>query len=705
MRYFFILLLLITSLSSSKAQDTLRTRYGLFGGWSVNTHTADFRALPGVPNCCPQFSSGSGGGIMGGAVIEFPLAYSFLFSLSASYIDHSALLSADEKLRIIVNGSGTDGIDHHTVDATLSSVGIEPQIAFRPFGNFFISAGVRAAYLLTKSYDQKEVIDNGTFYDSLGNDSHSRIRNANSGTIPNTSALLLQGILGVRYELPLNSDHTYFLAPQVSYALSFTDVVDGLTWKPNGIRAGLGIMYSPKPEVRKRFYDTTFYRDTVTKQVRDLAVQRLSLASSDRTKNVTATPLEITEHTIYREHYLLELPDKHDLQANIDAYGLDDDGNEQRVATLEIEEFLSTKAHPLLGYIFFPEGDSLVAPRYVQITPAGAKTFRPEQLFGGDALDIHHNVLNIIGYRMKQYPNAKLSLTGCNSNQGIEENNTGLSQARVAMIKRYFMQTWGVAGDRISTAYRNLPEKPSNPRTPDGQEENRRVEITSDVPEVIDVFVANDTTRTVNPPQLRFKLTTFSSSEVTNWELEILQGRQRLKDYRGTKTVPPIIDWDLTNDQNAIPRYNEPLRIFFHVNNKKGDQVTDTINLPTKVTTIAQKKARKKGDVVIDRYNLVLFDFGKADITPAHRRIISMVQSKLQPTSSVLVEGYTDRSGSAASNKRLATSRAQSTSDVLKHPNTIVKGIGEDRLLYNNDTPEGRFYCRTVQITARTPVE
>ncbi|MEI6089253.1 MAG: hypothetical protein WCR42_02265 [bacterium] len=34
-----------------------------------------------------------------------------------------------------------------------------------------------------------------------------------------------------------------------------------------------------------------------------------------------------------------------------------------------------------------------------------------------------------------------------------------------------------------------------------------------------------------------------------------------------------------------------------------------------------------------------------------------------------------------------------------------VQGVGEDTLLYNNDVPEGRFYCRTVQIVVKTPIE
>jgi hypothetical protein len=31
------------------------------------------------------------------------------------------------------------------------------------------------------------------------------------------------------------------------------------------------------------------------------------------------------------------------------------------------------------------------------------------------------------------------------------------------------------------------------------------------------------------------------------------------------------------------------------------------------------------------------------------------------------------------------------------------EGVGESTLLYPNDSPEGRFYCRTVQVLIETP--
>lgn len=711
MRYFirlpFFLLLCFVSVAS--AQDSLRLRYGLLGGWSVNVHTADFRGLPNIPNCCSQFSSGNGGDILAGLFGELPVANDLLLGVTASYIDQSALMKKVDGIRIIVAGNGQDGSDEHSIDTKLSTIGLEPNLSYRPFGNFFVSAGLRLGLVLAKTYSQKEqIIDppgTGTFLDSLGNDSHQRIRNVYSGTLPSAASLITQVFAGVRYELPLNTDKTFFLAPQVSYAFSLSNVVDGLDWKPNGIRAGVGLVYSPKADTRIYKYDTIYYRDTVTQTIRNLAQKQISLASTDKLKDVTINGNTVLERTIMSYHYAVMLPDLHDVTASINAVGVDDEGNETPIATLKVEEFLSTRAHPLLGYIFFGEGDSTIPSRYDNLDVGTAKKFRLEQLFGNQPLEIYHTVLNILGYRMKQYPKAKLMLTGCNSNQGVELANQKLSQARVDAVKNYFVNAWGISPDRLITSARDLPEKPSNPRTPDGQEENRRVEINSDVPEVIDVFIANDTTRTPLPPQVRLKLATKSSNGIDDWNIDILQGRKALKHFHGTKDAPSYIDWDLANDPSSVPKYNEPLRLFIQTKSMKGDVATDSVTLPTEIITLAQKKARKKGDVVIDKYNLVLFNFGTSDITPAHLRTVSMIKQKLQPASEILVEGYTDRTGSNASNMKLSTSRAQSTANALGRNDIKVRGIGEERLLFSNDTPEGRFFCRTVQITVRTPVQ
>jgi len=56
-------------------------------------------------------------------------------------------------------------------------------------------------------------------------------------------------------------------------------------------------------------------------------------------------------------------------------------------------------------------------------------------------------------------------------------------------------------------------------------------------------------------------------------------------------------------------------------------------------------------------------------------------------------------------NKKISSKRAKAVADRLKIPSAQVEGVGETEILYDNSTPEGRYYCRTVQITIETPID
>jgi len=689
------------------AQDTLRPRYVFYGGISVNTHTADFRALPGVPNCCPDFESGSGIGALVGVRFEYPLASSLLLSIDMDYADGSARLSTREPVAIAAGVEVANGAFEHSIDATFWSLGIEPGIRFRPFSALLLHTGIRLGAILGPTYSQREEIVEpagvGTFLDWLGNDTGLRTRNENAGDLPEASPVLLQGIVGVEYELPINARKTLMLAPSVSYALALSDVVSGRTWKAHAVRVGIGLKYSPVPS-KEIVRDTTYRRDTTIRIVARGIPATVRLEHDDVEVERTDEATFVMEHVTIRESYIRDSPRSSTISSSLTAVGVDN-GREEPVATLRVEEFLRTNTHPLLGYIFFAEGSAEIPDRYRLISADDANRFKPETLFGEDAIGISHSVLNILGHNLRQHPQARLTITGCNADVGQEQGNRALSRARAESVKQYLTDVWGIAPERLSVMDRDLPAVPSNARTQDGSEENRRVEITSDVPEVIDVFVASDTTRTASPPVLRFKPHTSSTEPIRTWRVAIRQRGTTLKEFSGRGTPPTAVDWDIVADRRNAPRFTEALDVALEVETNDGERSLSNTTLQTHVITVQQKESQKAEDVRIDQYNLVLFNVGQSTITPAHTRTIQLIRNRMKSSSRVTVEGFTDRTGEDQANKRLALARAQATAKALGTPDARVVGVGEDRLLYTNDTPEGRFYCRTVQITVATPVE
>ena len=53
---------------------------------------------------------------------------------------------------------------------------------------------------------------------------------------------------GFAYDLPMNTDRTFIITPEISYSLGLNDIVDSTNWKANSLSFGLSLAYSPKAE-------------------------------------------------------------------------------------------------------------------------------------------------------------------------------------------------------------------------------------------------------------------------------------------------------------------------------------------------------------------------------------------------------------------------------------------------------------------------
>src|SRR5690606_14587174 len=133
-------------------------------------------------------------------------------------------------------------------------------------------------------------------------------------------------------------------------------------------------------------------------------------------------------------------------------------------------------------------------------------------------------------------------------------------------------------------------------------------------------------------------------------------------------------------------------------------QATPTARLPIDQVTIQKKRRERIADKEIDRYSLILFDFGKTTLSDANRRIIDFIRQRISPEASVVVTGHSDRVGDEDVNLRLSAERARVAAQALDIPVTDVQGLGESVILYDNDLPEGRLYSRVVNVVVETSV-
>jgi VWFA-related protein len=273
----------------------------------------------------------------------------------------------------------------------------------------------------------------------------------------------------------------------------------------------------------------------------------------------------------------------------------------------------SVESH-VLNYVFFDENSSQMRPRYKLYTdPREALVF--DEAGAADQMEQYYNTLNIVGSRMRMYPSAKVTLTGCNSGEGSEKGNSTLSRSRAETVQKYLTSVWRVDPGRIVVEARDLPAKPSTSGTEAGREENRRVEITSDTPELL----------------------------------------------------KPVLT------------------------NKLTGEIVDERN-------------------VVEIYSLELFDFDSPEVSVLNRAMLGDIAATCKAVSGEKVKavGYTDNIGDRSYNAKLAMERAKNAADILAK-NGVPRGsissvsLGQDEPSFDNATPEGRFFNRTVRVYVTYP--
>lgn len=712
MKLLKILSLFLIALSGAFSKDIFKHKFEIFGGFNMNYHIANFNKLAGVPNCCPLFSNGFGRGYNFGFGYEHKLYDKFWVSVLLGFISLDGTLTKDEPTTIITPNGPIRGLFEHKMNGKFNNLGFEPSFGYNLLDNLFINFGARFGFNLTQTYEQMEIIKEpkgiGTFVDSLGNDTGLRIRNHFSGTIPNSNKIQIFIFGGITYELPLNKYSTFRLSPEIQFYYPISEIAKNTKWKTNSLRFGLSIKYTPRllPEKQRRFEKRNII-DTI-KVPSDVFTQMfkpgLEIRSFVKHENDSA----IIDYEIVARTDTIFIPKTYKLTGSIFITGKDKSGYEIEQPIFKVEEIISNRMDPLLNYIFFEENSFVIPKRYKTISKEETHTFSEINLFRDSTLEIYYNILNIIGKRLRDNPSATISIVGCNSDYGVEKGNLELSFNRAKEVKNYFVNVWGIEEYRIKIEYRNLPAKPSIPKDEkDKMEENRRVEIYASDEKILQPIFIEKVDRITDPPTASFKIEAISEAGLKEWKIVAYQPSDTLNkfEYFQQGNAVEQVDWKLAQYQKLTPKFPEPIIGELHLWDNKGNYFnTKALSKPVEVVTIKDTVKRILGNFELEKYSLILFDFNKATIEGLNKKIVDFISKRLKADSEIEIIGYTDRTGTPDYNKHLSEQRAKSVKNALKRNNAVSYGLGQEILLFDNNLPEGRFYCRTVDIIVKTKI-
>jgi outer membrane protein OmpA-like peptidoglycan-associated protein len=687
-------------------QEVSGIRFGLMGGYNYNLHLARFLDLPLIDPRLAQnipdyvFQNGTGNGWSAGLLVEVPLTSWLNIGLRGATVTYNATLLSVLNNETIgrLDGTGDLAAFRRRMDVSLASAGAELIFGVNPLAGLNIYLGARGELAYTKTHRSEEEIvqpSDGTF------ENGERTRNVQSGVLPNVRGLNIANfnaaaMAGVGYELPVNPARSWTVEPYVMASYGLLPLLEGLKageeWRTNALRGGVALRYYP---------------------ARDAAFD----AQDFKVKQLVALEKQIAQERTKLQEQLKEIKQAGVLVKVSNVVGMHTDGKAVPNPTVRVEQFQASNTVQMLNYVFFNESSSVIPARYRRLLAAERQRFTLESLANVPPLEVYHHILNVIGKRMSENPQARITLTGCNANTGAEKGNRKVSRQRAESVSDYLQDVWKIAASRITIVERDLPAQPSSADTPEGQAENRRVEIQVDNPVILQPVAYDNTFRTVEPSALKMDLDINAGAGLKQWSLEIsqLDGREAktLKTAEGGAIYPKQFLWNMDEAQDRIPNATGTMDILLSIadiTNRNAD--APLLSVPVEVITIEDKRRKSLPDKRIDVFTFGIFQNQTVQNTSdaATQGMIQMVKSRIKSNSVTTVEGYVEGEDDGALDTYLSEQRANAIAKALGVTNITVKtikkaqGSTQQKVLRNDAIyPEGRFYNRSVRVEVQTP--
>lgn len=377
-------------------------------------------------------------------------------------------------------------------------------------------------------------------------------------------------------------------------------------------------------------------------------------------------------------------------------------------AGVTIEEIRTIDSSPMLGHFYFAKGAREIQPQYIRFSTPGETAGFDEKKFTA-TLDKYYQGLNVIGKRLTDNPEAKITLVGCNDNAGKEKGNKKLSTQRAESVRDYLQTIWNIAPDRMTITALNLPSKPSSVKSKEGQAENRRVEIISTDPTILAPIRSTYLSTRIDTPSLTLRPDIVSPYGIASWTVTAANNSGTLANLTGKGAPAKEINIPLeSRDLKALATGGD-ITVKIVLLDNKGQTIALSPE-PIKVTFVQtnQRLAEKQGQVVQEKYALILFDFNKDTIEAQNQAIVNRIVERVKtlPQAKVEIVGHTDNIGAEKYNQALSERRALAVNKMLtaaygEAPGDRIRysGVGPKSPLFDNLSPEARSFNRTVIIT------
>jgi outer membrane protein OmpA-like peptidoglycan-associated protein len=688
---------------------------GVFGSAGPNMQpNGGFTALAGFPRPATPFGAGVGDQIMFGGEVSAPLTNllgsgfgepgAYWGGARFGFDVFNTTMKASEPTTILQDGKPVQGSFETTLAARFASYGIEPFIEhyLSALPRVHIRVGAKISRLYTSTFTQLERFQGANGVTYVGGDVS---RTVYQDLIPNTNATQIAATAGVAYSVSLGKRFAF--VPEVSYQFPLTKLVNDQAWSAHFVRIGASLQVTI-PTSKRVIRDTVLERDTIIKIDGDITEEKVELIRNAVQKRDEETEDTRYEHITLTEKYINRIPKTQPTKvAKIELFinRYNPDSTVSRLDALRCQETVWNNFQPILNYVFFDSASASLAGKYKQLTKSDASRFALRS--DKTQMETYYEVLNIVGSRMKAEPKMGLELVGCVSEleQSKVPNARQLALNRAENVSRYLQEAWGIEPSRLNVRGGTVPAKASKERTIEGSQENQRVEINSVNGDITAPLMFRDTVLEVPITRLRLGVSIEQGVPIQSWQISAEQEGKSIFSFRGQGRPEKTIDVDLDPKLlRRLARVAESKMTFTLSVEQKGQGTIRTrAYIPVYLETMSNLSTGRRKEV--DKYTMILFDFGKDDVSGSNLQLIRLVRSRIDSSATVSIVGSSDLSGNAEYNAELAERRAKKVMEALAVPNAEMKGVISGMTNELNATPEGRFHGRTVRVQVQRAMD
>jgi outer membrane protein OmpA-like peptidoglycan-associated protein len=656
----------------NSAPETPEPRFGIVLGLGGNFSFTEIQEFAGS-ELCGVFRNGSRVGYGFGLEAELPIGLISIIP-SVHYRDLSSTFRTTpfvlEHAFDVAAGSLVTIERQRTYEANISGVTFETRAGLRPWQHVRFDLGFGLGVFSSHSYTTREQLLTAN---AVYSDNSLSAKELRSGPLE-VHPIQLMAIGGAQYDIRISP--AMVVSPRVSFQIPLTSIMGSGSSSYMTVAAlgGLSLMYQSQS----------------------------GIAGPESIPDLVVPPI-VAEQKV--------TPTRSALALQVRAVGLTENGEEIPEPVVAIENVRVTDISPTLNYIFFDDGKGIIPDRYNQFSTATeAKTFDPTSLFSLNAQGIHYDVLNIIGSRLRADQKARITLTGTRSGHSLDSLAEEIALSRATNVARYLQDVWGISSSRIRIRSRGIPEKASDETTPNGQAENRRVEITATPSTILGPIETKKLERTATPPRMVFDPVITSEAGVKSFTITIKHGARILEHIDAlSEGSQQRWLWNIPAE-NLIAQGDSVIWV--------AEVVDSADNVATLTGTIRIRKSEDFKDITkldttadksLERFNLLLFDYSATSSTneQAYMSLLDRVAHSVTLDARISLIGHTDVTGDPSFNDRLSLDRASKASFLLssrlrelgiRAPQLSLEGHGARDVLFDNSQAEGRMLSRTVRI-------